>query len=119
MKIASYNIMSGGFDDYSRNHGTPQRLTLLQTAIKKIDADVIGLIDTFRWDEMYTESDLTTLFGYKYAYCINLNDERLRQIGHNNGLTLLSNVKINPRTIQLSSRDAIIAQVEGDRPAFN
>jgi len=113
MRIASYNIMSGGFDDYKTSSTTPQRLPLLQEAIKKLDADIVGLVDTFRWDEIYTEANLKELFGYKYAHCINLNDERLKQLGHDNGLTILSNVEIKAHTVRLHSRDAIIARVQG------
>jgi len=78
MRIASYNIMSGGFNSYNTTSAAPQRLPLLQKAIREIGADIIGLVDTYRWNEIYTEADLKRLFGYKYAYCINLNDERQR-----------------------------------------
>lgn len=94
MRIASYNVMSGGFNGYEHDTSLPQRLTELQTAVSELDADVIGLVDTFRWDEIYSPGDLKNIFGYKYAVCINLNDQRLREKGHNNGLTLLSNTEI-------------------------
>lgn len=119
MLIASYNIMSGGFDGYDTTATTPQRLPLLQKAIKELGADIIGLIDTYRWDEIYSETELKELFGYKYAYGINLNDERLSQLGHNNGLALLSNIEIKPSTVRLKTRDAIVAQVKGSGSSFN
>lgn len=111
--------MRGGFNNYTPALTTPQRLPLLKKAVKKLDADIIGLIDTFRWDEIYTEAEVADLFGYKYCYCINLNDERLKQLGHNNGITLLSNLEITPRTIRLSTRDAIVARVQGPSSVFN
>lgn len=111
--------MSGGFDDYKTTSAIPQRLPLLQEAIKNLDADIIGLIDTFRWDEIYTEAQLKELFGYKYAYCINLNDERLKQLGHNNGLTILSNLEMRPYTVRLDTRDAIVARIQGVSTTFN
>lgn len=91
----------------------------LEQAIKKLDADIIGLIDTFRWDEIYTETDLKELFGYKYAYCINLNDKRLKQLGHDNGLTILSNIEVKAHTIRLHTRNAVVARVQGSGLVFN
>jgi endonuclease/exonuclease/phosphatase family metal-dependent hydrolase len=120
MRVASYNIMSGGFNSYSTTASEPERIAILQNAVSDLKADVIGLIDTFRWDELYTASDLTTLFGYKYAYCINLNDERLKKLGHNNGITLLSNLGIiKSQTITLATRDAVIAQLQDGSKIVN
>ena len=110
-KIASYNIMSGGFNSHSSETPSPERLPQLQDAIKEISADIVGLVDTFRWDELYSDEQLAALFSYKYAHNINLNDARLREIGHNNGIAILSNVEINGwQTISLGSRDALLAK---------
>ena len=95
MRIAAYNILSGGFTTYNYESKTPERLQLLIKAIKEINADFIGLIDTFRWDSLFTESELRKIFNYKYVHCINLQDERLKSIGANNGITILSNIKFN------------------------
>jgi endonuclease/exonuclease/phosphatase family metal-dependent hydrolase len=115
MRIASYNIMSGGFDGYNLTAAKPQRLPVLKTAIRELEADIVGLIDTFRWDEVFMADELCKLFGYKNAFCINLNDDRLREEGHNNGLTLLSNVPlIDVRTIRIATRDAVAARFPGN-----
>lgn len=107
--------MSGGFNDYATTG-----LSALQTAIKKLNADIIGLVDTYRWDTLYTQAQLAKLFDYKFAYCIALNDKRLQQLGHDNGITLLSNIPVQPRTVRLATRNAIIAQVQhGTTPPFN
>ena len=112
MKIASYNIMSGGFDGYDTRSQEPQRLSGLQTAIRELDADAIGLVDTFRWDSLFSTEDLRRLFGYAYAFCVNLNDDRLREKGHNNGLTLLSNIPpTDVHTIRIATRDALVAHL--------
>jgi len=109
--------MSGGFNSYSSEHSSPERLANLRTAIKKLGADIIGLVDTFRWDQIYTETDLKKLFNYKHAYCINLNDERLKTLGHNNGITLLSNFEIiEPLSIRLATRNAIKVRVQANNP---
>lgn len=108
MRVASYNILSGGFNSYNYNSSSPERLGLLRKAINKIDADFIGLIDTFRWDSLYNNRQLTKLFSYKKAFCINLNDNRLKKKGHNNGITILTNLPVKHfETIILETRNAI------------
>lgn len=111
MRIASYNIMSGGFNSYEYQTKRPQRLPEIKQALKEIDADIVGLVDTFRWDEIFTNDDLQSIFGYKYAFCINLQDERLQKLGHNNGLTILSNTSLICKTVRLGTRNAIAADV--------
>lgn len=112
MKIASYNVLSGGFDKYDSDSTEPTRFNLLKQAIKTIKADFIGLIDTAKWDSLYTNSELAELFGYKSAYCINLEDERLKKIHHNNGITVLTNLEVKKyETINLETRDAIKTSV--------
>lgn len=108
MKVVSYNILSGGFNSYNYESLKPERLELLRKAISIINADFVGLIDTFRWDSLYSNSQLTQIFGYKKAYCINLNDERLKKKGHNNGITVLTDLHVEGfKTISLETRDAI------------
>lgn len=112
MRIASYNILSGGFSayDYALTH--PERLSLLKQAISLLNADFVGLIDTFRWDEIFTNEQIADMFGYRSAYCINLNDDRLRKKGHNNGITVLSNVDVESfETVSLTTRDAVRAKL--------
>lgn len=115
MRIASYNIMSGGFDAYDSTSTLPQRLPELKAAIRELGADVIGLVDTFLWDKLFSAEELCKFFNYKYAFCINLNDDRLKNKGHNNGLTLLSNVPMtNVRAIRVATRDAMVAHLPGN-----
>ena len=114
MKIASYNVMSGGFEQYDASLESPTRMHLIQEAVKTINSDVVGLVDTYRWDEIYSTDDLIQLFGYPFVACINLNDERLRKLGHNNGLTLLSKYKlVEVSAMKIATRDALSATVEG------
>lgn len=112
-RVASYNVLSGGFSDYSPEIPKPERLGELKEAIRRINADFIGLIDTYRWDEIYSEEDLKRMFSYSNAFCINLNDERLKKKGHNNGITVLTNLKVNRfEAVSLGTRDAVRSDVQ-------
>ncbi|WP_344873620.1 endonuclease/exonuclease/phosphatase family protein [Allokutzneria multivorans] len=114
MRIAGYNIMSGGFDGYETTSPVPQRLPEVKLAVQELGADVVGLVDTFRWDEIFTTDEICEHFGYRYAFCVNLGDDRLTELGHNNGLTLLSNVELEDvRSVRIATRNAISARVRG------
>jgi len=99
--------LSGGFNSYNYDSSSPERLDLIKKAIRKINADFIGLIDTFRWDSLYTNKQLAEIFSYTKAYCVNLNDKRLKKKGHNNGITVLTNIPAKKLTITIQTRDAI------------
>ena|SRR3989304_6290594 len=109
MKVATYNILSGGFNSYSTNAQLPQRLQILQAGIKQIKADFIGLVDTFRWKELYSEKELQTLFGFKYAFHIDMDDIRVhKQIG----IAVLTNIEgVRFHKIRLKTRNCIKAEV--------
>jgi len=108
MRLASYNVLSGGFDQYSKDLEDSKRFDVLKQAVAKIQADFVGLIDTYRWEEIYTNKQIAEIFGYKQAYCINLNDDRLRRMGHNNGVTVLTNLEVvKYETIRIATRDAV------------
>lgn len=115
MRIASYNILSGGFNNYRDDLKEPERINTLKQAINSLQADFVGLIDTYKWDEIYKNEQIAELFGYKLAYCINLNDDRLRKIGHNNGITVLTNNEVKSfETISLKTRDVIKTRILRD-----
>lgn len=100
--------MSGGFNAYEHDSAAPQRLDEIQSAVREIDADIIGLVDTFRWDEIFSSQQLRDLFGYDHVFTIKLNDERLQELGHDNGLTLMSKVPwLNCEAINLGTRNAL------------
>lgn len=108
MRVVSYNILSGGFSSYNYELAAPERLDLLKEVLTLLHADFVGLIDTFRWDALFSNEQIAKMFGYKSAYCINLNDERLKQKGHNNGIAVLTNEEVVAfETISIDTRDAI------------
>ena len=107
-RLAEWNIQSGGFESYDSKAETPQNLLKIQKGIRRIHASFISLIDTYRWDQLYTPKDLQKMFGYKHAYCINLEDDRLKSLGHNNGITVLSDLDVeNFETIRIGTRNAV------------
>lgn len=113
MEIATYNIMSGGFVDYTYEYHRPERINLLQQAIKQIGADFIGLIDTFRWKDIYSNEDLQKLFGYKTAFHINMD---ATEVDPQIGLAILTNLNIKDcQIVRLATRNGIktTATVEG------
>ena len=113
MKIMSYNVMSGGFDSYSSDFKITTRVDNLKKIITRTGADIVSLVDTFKWDEIYSIDKLKEMFGYSNAYCINLDDQRLRKIGHNNGITVFSGIdNVSFETISLRTRNCVKTTVK-------
>ena len=107
MKILSYNILSGGFASYHEDGTVPQRLDWLREAVKEVDAEVVSLIDTYRWSEVMNEEKLKALFGYPYVFSVELEDDRSKFRGVENGITVLTKHEAVFRKIRLFSRNAI------------
>jgi endonuclease/exonuclease/phosphatase family metal-dependent hydrolase len=117
-RLAEWNVESGGFDGYDAISPAPRFIPEIVKGVRSFHADFVTLIDTFRWDSLYSTEQLQTMFGYKHAYCINLNDDRLKKLDHNNGITVFSNFDtVEFQTISLGTRDAIKTSVKiGDKP---
>jgi endonuclease/exonuclease/phosphatase family metal-dependent hydrolase len=114
-RLAEWNIESGGFDGYDNTSPLPHFLPEIIEGVRSFHADFVTLVDTFRWDSLYSQEQLQTMFGYKHAYCINLNDDRLKKLGHNNGITVLSNSDtVEFQTVSLGTRDAIKTSLKID-----
>lgn len=114
MEILSWNIMSGGFNSCNSTAMTPDRIDLLASTIKSIDADFVSLVDTHRWTEIFTFEDLKKLFGYQNVYSVKLEDERLKLKGHDNGVTVLTRLPVGKfETIRMFSRNAIKTSAGG------
>jgi len=111
MKIAAYNVMSGGFNTYTHEGNNPERLTLLQQVIKGIDADFIGLVDTFRWKEMFTTEDLKRLFDYKQAFHIDMDDD---WVDKKIGIAILTNLKVRQfQKVRIKTTSSVKAEING------
>lgn len=115
MKVLSYNIMSGGFNSYSSKTDIPQRIDLLKKVIADIDADFVGLIDTFRWKEVFTQSDLRKHFGYENVFCIDMDDTR---VDKRVGLTVLSKFEMKCEMLRVHNRNCIKSTINGDERKY-
>ncbi len=114
MRIASYNVMIGGFDNYKSTSLMPERLDKLKEAIKEINADFIALDDTFRWVEIFSDKDLCQLFNYSSAYHINMDDVR---VDKRVGITVMTNLP-NPNfsTLRLGTRNCVKTTIHDSKP---
>lgn len=107
IRFAEWNILNGGFEGYSSTTKTPPRLTDIREGVRQLNATFVSLIDTYRWDALYTNENLKRMFGFAHAFCINLQDDRLETLGHNNGITVLSNLDVQKfETIRIKTRNA-------------
>ncbi len=114
LEILSWNILSGGFKDYGSPKKTPERIDGLASVIKEINPDIVSLVDTHRWTEVFTTEELKRIFGYPNVHMVKLEDQRLIEKGHDNGVAVLSqfpDAKIE--AIWLVTRNAIKTRVEG------
>lgn len=113
MRIATYNIMSGGFNSYVSSIKSPERLEILRQAIGDIGADFVGLTDTFRWRQIYSRRDLEELFGFRHVYHINLDDRDKKHPDRKViGITVLSNLPVEKfETVRIGTRNCLKAQL--------
>jgi endonuclease/exonuclease/phosphatase family metal-dependent hydrolase len=106
MRIATYNIMSGGFDSYTSTSRRPERLQQLKKVVALLNADFIALIDTFRWADELSLEFIRTEFDYQYVYSINMDDDR---VDNRIGLTILSKEPFKAETLRIHNRNCIKA----------
>jgi endonuclease/exonuclease/phosphatase family metal-dependent hydrolase len=113
-EILSWNILSGGFKDYGGSEKRPGRIDGLASVIKDLNSDIVSLVDTHRWTEVFTPDELKQIFGYPYVHTIKLDDQRLITKGHDNGVTVFSQVAgTETQTIWLATRNAIRTKISG------
>jgi endonuclease/exonuclease/phosphatase family metal-dependent hydrolase len=110
MQVATYNIASGGFTGYESRARKPERLKRLKNAIGTINADILGLTDTFRWKEIFTAEDLKNMFGYPYSFHIDMDDTR---VDKRIGVALLSRFPMaSSEAVRLNNHNAIRAAIK-------
>ncbi len=113
LEILSWNILSGGFKDYASTEAKPPRLEGIVQVTNEIKPDIVSLVDTHRWTEVFSLDELRQIFGYPFVHTAKLDDQRLIAKGHDNGITVFSKAKAEMKTIRLATRNAIQVTVGG------
>jgi endonuclease/exonuclease/phosphatase family metal-dependent hydrolase len=115
--FASYNILSGGFTDYSLDLPLPPvRFAKIQEAVSMFHADFVGLIDTFRWERDFTPQLLTDSFGFPFIKSISIDDANREPGNNDTGLTVMTKLPVlDCKIVRLESRNAILTTVEIDQ----
>lgn len=114
LEILSWNILSGGFKDYGSSEKTPERIDGLASVIKELSPNIVSLIDTHKWTEVFSAEDLKRIFGYPNVYMVKLEDKRLIDKGHDNGVAVLSQFPdAKMESVWLATRNAIRTKVSG------
>jgi endonuclease/exonuclease/phosphatase family metal-dependent hydrolase len=118
MKVSTYNVMSGGFEGYEQAVKDPKRFPLIVDAVATIKADVIGLVDTFRWVDIFSKEQLQKTFAYKEVFHTNLEDSTGRH-DKRLGITLMSKLPVKSfESKRLGTRNCIKATIDvGGKPA--
>lgn len=109
MRFATYNVMSGGYATYDDAAPSPERMALLAQAVRAVEADVVGLTDTFRWSGELSHETLAETFGYPYTFHADMDDTRVdRRVG----VAVLSRVPLlEPTAVRIHNRSAIRAGI--------
>lgn len=112
MRLASLNVQCGGFNGYDHDSTYPERMGLIKDAVHALDADTVGLVDTYRWAEVFGDDGVQKEFaelGYTDARTIDLGDTVLKG---KLGVTILSKEPLqHVRTIDMAGRSALAAEV--------
>lgn len=103
--------MSGCFKDYEQDSRLSSRFDLLQEAIGTINADFIGLVDTFKWKETFTEDTLKEKFKYKHVFLVDMEDTRVKK---NIGIAVMTNLAVKEfNVIRAFNRNCIETVIDG------
>lgn len=109
---ATLNVRAGGFVDYSGTIDCPPRISAIQKAVTLTGASVVGLIDTFRWRELYTTDELCALFGYPQAFHIDMDCE---VVDSRVGLTVLGGKNlIGCEAVRIHDRNCLRVDLKVD-----
>lgn len=83
----------------------PVRMPVIIEAVRRLDADVVGLADTYKWKDAFSEQELQREFTYPFAFHIDMNDTR---VDKRIGLAVLSRLPArSAKAVRLHNRDAI------------
>jgi endonuclease/exonuclease/phosphatase family metal-dependent hydrolase len=125
MRMASWNVQSGGFYSYDPTAPTPPREEEIVRVVDHLhhteNCSSLLLTDTYRWDELYgSDLEIAQHLGYKTARYVALDDERLTQnYGPGVGITFATDEElISSEAITAYNRNALIATIESEDGAM-
>ena len=103
--------MSGCFENYELTSGLTKRFELLKDAVKQIDADYVGLCDTFRWKDTFNTEELKQAFGYKHVLHVDMEDSRVEK---EVGVAVMTNLDVKKlNVIRAFNRNYIETVLDG------
>jgi len=103
--------MSGCYESYAQDAKLTARYELLKKAVKAVDADFVGLADTFKWKETFSPSDLRRDFDYKNIFLIDMEDTRVES---NIGVAVMTNLDVQGfNTTRAFNRNCIETKLNG------
>lgn len=94
MKILAWNIEYGGYKSYKDKSDKPQKMGKIVEAIREIGAEVVSLVDVYRWGDVYPMEKLKKIFGYKYAVWTPSYDGKLEHNRGQLGVMIMTNLTV-------------------------
>lgn len=83
--------MSGCFENYELTSKLTNRFELLKDAVKTINAEYVGLCDTFKWKDTFSIEELKQAFGYKHVLHVDMEDSRVEK---EVGVAVMANLEV-------------------------
>jgi endonuclease/exonuclease/phosphatase family metal-dependent hydrolase len=94
MKIVHWNIEHGGFRSYQDRANKPAKIDQIVGVIKEVKADLVSLVDVYRWTDVFSVEELSKMFGFKESYMANFNDEGLKHFPGQLGSAVMTNLTV-------------------------
>jgi endonuclease/exonuclease/phosphatase family metal-dependent hydrolase len=114
LRLMNWNITIGGFDSYQPDLKIPVREAEIQSFVQNAHinrgVEAAGLIDAYRWDEIYgSDEGIASHLGYQAARFVRLNDERLnRNNGAGVGIAFATDIPIEQsKALDLDNRQGL------------
>jgi len=95
LKILSWNIEHGGYRSYDDRSPKPMKMEMIIEAVRQVNADVVSLVDVFRWSEVYSSQELGDKFGFENVYMTDFEDKGSKHKNGQLGLVVMTNLTVN------------------------
>src|SRR5687768_12766507 len=119
IRMATWNIQSGGYSNYAPKDDEPVREQAIQQQVKRFrqeeDIQGISLIDTFGWRERYGHDRfIAHHLGFRAACLVSLDDDRLnRMYGESPSVVFATDAPVHEfRELDLGDRQGLDALLD-------